>query len=346
MKNNPITAFVILATLLSVVATPAGAYQADASVIVTACSAPFADIDGGLGFDFAQAGADASGECGPTPEDDAQAQAASVADIANGFAFVSGQAEGVVGANRATSSATFIDQLSFSNVPAEVDSVTIEAALDFVVDYGGTFDFANELVSGNVSVASVGEIRIRQCNIVFCPDDPPQSDMVSAVFVVERNMFTNEFPVIDLRIDLSFDVANSGGFFSGQATVDVIDGSGAVLVSDSGVFGTGSGADIDADGVPNALDNCTTFSNADQRDTNGDGFGNECDADINDDCSVNFADLAALGQVFFPRPYDPDADFNGDGSVSFGDLAKLKQTFFTSPQAGPGPSSLPNACFP
>jgi len=105
-----------------------------------------------------------------------------------------------------------------------------------------------------------------------------------------------------------------------------------------------SAADTDGDGVDDSLDNCILVANADQRDTNGDGFGNACDADINNDCGVNFGDLAALKAAFIPNPYSPDADFNGDGLVNFGDLARMKQTFFNSTMPGPGPGIPGNAC--
>ncbi len=106
----------------------------------------------------------------------------------------------------------------------------------------------------------------------------------------------------------------------------------------------GGGGDSDGDGVPDASDNCLDEENPDQRDTNGDNIGNACDADLNGDCSVSFADLAALKAAFFPNPYNADADFNGDGFVNFGDLALMKATFFNGSDAGPGPSGLPNAC--
>jgi hypothetical protein len=98
--------------------------------------------------------------------------------------------------------------------------------------------------------------------------------------------------------------------------------------------------DSDGDGVPDDSDNCTQVANADQHDSNGDGFGNACDPDITDDCTVNFGDLGLLKTVFFST--DPDADFDGNGSVNFGDLGVLK-TFFFLP---PGPSGVPNACTP
>ncbi len=103
--------------------------------------------------------------------------------------------------------------------------------------------------------------------------------------------------------------------------------------------------DSDGDGIGDASDNCTLVANADQRDTNGDGLGNVCDADINNDCAVNFGDLAEFKESFTPNPYKPDADFDGDGLVNFGDLALLKSTFFNGATPGPGPGAPGNDCF-
>ncbi|MEM6640095.1 MAG: reprolysin-like metallopeptidase [Pseudomonadota bacterium] len=93
--------------------------------------------------------------------------------------------------------------------------------------------------------------------------------------------------------------------------------------------------DTDGDGVGDDVDNCTLLANADQRDTNGDGFGNVCDADLNNDGVINFVDLGLLRAVFFSA--DPDADFNGDGVVNVLDLGVLRGAFF----GPPGPSATP-----
>ena len=99
------------------------------------------------------------------------------------------------------------------------------------------------------------------------------------------------------------------------------------------LFGSLS-ADTDGDGVQDATDNCTLEHNPDQRDTNGDGFGNSCDADLNDDGTVNTVDLGLLKTVFFSA--DPDADLNGDGTVNALDLGIMKARFFELP----GPSGV------
>ncbi|MEO1576696.1 MAG: hypothetical protein AAFU65_17245, partial [Pseudomonadota bacterium] len=77
-------------------------------------------------------------------------------------------------------------------------------------------------------------------------------------------------------------------------------------------------------------------ANADQRDTDGDGFGNACDADLNNDGVINVIDLGILRTVFFTA--DPDADFNGDGTVNVVDLGIMRSAFFGAP--GPAAGSV------
>ncbi len=117
--------------------------------------------------------------------------------------------------------------------------------------------------------------------------------------------------------------------------------------SASGVFLTETPVDTDGDGVYDEIDNCTLVANHDGRDTDGDGIGNACDADIAppvNDCNVNFADLGEMKRTFFSVPVDDhwseSADLNGDRSVNFSDLAIMKSGFFSPP----GPSGVPNAC--
>jgi hypothetical protein len=92
--------------------------------------------------------------------------------------------------------------------------------------------------------------------------------------------------------------------------------------------------DSDADGLADNVDNCQLLANADQRDTNADGFGNLCDPDLDGDGIVNFTDLGRLKAAFLSDM--ADADFDGDGLVSFSDLGTMKSFFFSPP----GPSGL------
>jgi len=58
--------------------------------------------------------------------------------------------------------------------------------------------------------------------------------------------------------------------------------------------------------VEDGLDNCVHVSNPGQEDTNLNGYGNACGADLNKDGIVDFLDLGVLMSRFFT--FDPDAD--------------------------------------
>ena len=128
-------------------------------------------------------------------------------------------------------------------------------------------------------------------------------------------------------------------FIAGEGIQDINDESWAMdnlrIVVD-----TTAVVDSDNDGVPDTLDNCVLVANADQRDSNGDGIGNFCDADLNNDCVTNALDLGLFKAVFFST--DPHADFNGDGIVNAVDLGIFRALFFRPP----GPSGLSNTCTP
>jgi len=96
--------------------------------------------------------------------------------------------------------------------------------------------------------------------------------------------------------------------------------------------------DQDGDGIPDVVDNCIATPNGSlipdsggnlQLDADRDGFGNACDADLNNDGVVNFLDLGLLKARFFTP--DPVADLNGDGVVNFLDLGLMKARFFQPP---------------
>jgi hypothetical protein len=80
-------------------------------------------------------------------------------------------------------------------------------------------------------------------------------------------------------------------------------------------------------------------ANPTQHDTDGDGIGNECDGDFDQDCQQNFTDLGIMKANFFMQG-DLPTDMNESGTTNFGDLALLKQHFLQPP----GPSGVPNNC--
>lgn len=93
--------------------------------------------------------------------------------------------------------------------------------------------------------------------------------------------------------------------------------------------------DVDSDGLQDTVDNCLVKPNADQRDTDRDGYGNLCDPDLNNDFVVDNSDLNLMKGQFLKKNPDPNVDLNGDGKVNFNDLAILK-TFMGK---APGPQA-------
>lgn len=125
------------------------------------------------------------------------------------------------------------------------------------------------------------------------------------------------------------------GDVDGDGDKDLLGGNWDINSPDTGaivLWLNGSPVDNDGDGVEDASDNCTIISNADQRDTDGDGYGNRCDPDLNNDNIVNGLDTGLMRQRLLSA--DPDADFNGDGIVNGLDTGILRPYLLKAP----GPS--------
>jgi hypothetical protein len=138
------------------------------------------------------------------------------------------------------------------------------------------------------------------------------SDLASLPFVADLEPGVTYELAIDVFGGAMFDAIT---FTSAEATLGIV-------------------GDADGDGILDHEDNCTLVANADQRDTNGDGFGNVCDPDLDDNGLVNRADIRLLRDALFTA--DADADFNGDGIVDLIDVGIARGFLFQAP----GPSGL------
>jgi hypothetical protein len=106
------------------------------------------------------------------------------------------------------------------------------------------------------------------------------------------------------------------------------------IFADEFAFGRAPNLDSDGDGLLDTEDNCTLVPNPDQRNTDGDRYGNICDPDFDNNNFVGRPDIAYFRSVL--QTADPDADLNGDGTVNFGDFQILR-SYLGGP---PGPSGL------
>lgn len=109
----------------------------------------------------------------------------------------------------------------------------------------------------------------------------------------------------------------------------------------------GSVSDSDADLVPDAYDNCTTYQNGpanacNQVDVDQDGYGNNCDPDYDNNFATTTADFQIYFDAFVGIAPDLRTDHDCNGSTTTTDFATFL-TYFQNGQAGPGPSGLPCA---
>jgi hypothetical protein len=98
--------------------------------------------------------------------------------------------------------------------------------------------------------------------------------------------------------------------------------------------------DNDTDNIPDANDNCILVDNPNQSDTDGDGIGNICDCDFNQDNFCGGPDFTIfIGCFNAPTGGDPvceAADMNGDDFVGGPDFSLFIGGF----NGAPGPSGL------
>ena len=89
-------------------------------------------------------------------------------------------------------------------------------------------------------------------------------------------------------------------------------------------------ADADEDLIPDDVDNCRLTANRSQTDTDEDGYGNACDADFNNDGSVNYLDFNILASIWGTSDPDAQLDMNSDGYLNYADLNLFSEKWGTS----------------
>lgn len=197
----------------------------------------------------------------------------------------------------------------------------------------GTLDIFGDLdVIGGTVVLEVTGINIGEYDVLTISGDIQVSGglMINVVFSNEVKLGAiTSINLIDVGgngtdlLDTSLVTIETEGLPDGaEINVDPISGN---LIVDLP-------ADSDQDGVLDVSDNCILVSNPSQIDSDGDGYGNICDADFNNDCTVNFLDISAFAEEFLQN--NPVFDLNSDGAVNFLDFNNVSNQFLNSP--GPG----------
>jgi hypothetical protein len=89
---------------------------------------------------------------------------------------------------------------------------------------------------------------------------------------------------------------------------------------------TGGGCiDSDGDGICDDVDNCPNVPNVDQKDSNGNGVGDACEAvvakcDMDGDADIDKLDIAAITKLRNkPASTNPKADADGNGTINVND---------------------------
>ncbi|MFK8029285.1 MAG: thrombospondin type 3 repeat-containing protein [Gammaproteobacteria bacterium] len=235
-----------------------------------------------------------------------------------------------------------------------VDNTTVSDSI--VLGDGGTLNSLT--VSVNAAHSWVGDVSLTLVHedtgtTVVLMDRPGQpalggfgcsSDDIDVVFddessVVVEDECSDTPPAIGGIVNpdgelSSFIGEDLGGTWRLDATDSASVDSGAIaewcllpVVEDMGV-------DTDGDGVDDSVDNCSVVANPAQRDTDGDGFGNICDPDFNNDGIVNFLDVNDWLPAFNTACGDVDEDLDGDGACNFADYSIITEYFLQPP--GPG----------
>ena len=308
----------------------AQAWRAAASTDTIACGNPDQQADGGAGATVARRATDRRNACGDTV---ARVAASAGTSLASGVAFAATGLGNTPDTDRAIARSDYADVVQLSGVPDDQATVELRVTITLVADGDIAPDDPGNFLFGRITVPGGGDFELRRCSIQVCPDDPIASDLLSELVTIPRLGPNGDFPSIGVAAAVTLESRGGGGFLWSETRIDILNAPAARLTSLSGLYGTDVLGDDDQDGVPNALDNCRERANRLQRDSNTDGFGNACDADLNNDGIVNIVDAGRLRNALFATGdhFDADADLNGDGVVDTRDVGLLRLAFFLPP---------------
>ena len=169
--------------------------------------------------------------------------------------------------------------------------------------------FINGILQATVTNNGLGNTKLR-------PYISEQSCLSDGGFVDSR------FDLIELLTDRD-----------GDGLPDLNEDANTNGLVDSGESGS-LNPDYDGDGKLDGFDNCLLQANANQRDSDGDGYGNYCDPDFDNDLYIGSLDTGYLQGKFGSS--DPAADLNGDSLVDAVDQGILDALIGQLP----GPSGL------
>jgi hypothetical protein len=188
------------------------------------------------------------------------------------------------------------------------------------------FAVPSVILQGNIAKIKVPS----QPGCLTCPPNLAKPEWITAIAMNPKTGEVLGRGLVDENGDGSIDL---GDFKGSNVLVRVASPDGATTQA------AAIETDTDGDGIPDSRDNCILVPNKDQLDSDGDGYGNACDADLNNDGFVNALDLAAMRNQFGKRKVP--GDINGDGIVNALDISLFAKLFGKAP--GPSAFHLPVA---